>query len=426
MIRYDLRVDSWVRIGGDDMQHKLKATEVKGYVKAGVPGYHGDGAGLWLQISKTGGASWSFRYMLNGRAREMGLGPERTIKLDEAREKAREARKLLLEGIDPIERLGIKQARKAARLVVANTITFAEVADKFFAAHSEGWSHKHRGRWKSSMRDYVLPVIGDMAVDKVGVSDITKILEPLFRGKDAKPVTATGVRGRLEAVLGYATTMQWRSGDNPARWRGHLQTVFSASHEVKHHEALPIPELPTFMQKLQGRDKPVCREIELLILTACREKEVRLMNWSEVNLDAATWTVPAERMKARKEHVVPLSKQAVALLQSIPHNCGDRVFSISNSAVWNELRRILGKDNKVTAHGFRSCFRDWAGDDIRDFDREAIEFSLAHKLKDKAEASYRRTKALTKRRLLMQAWADYCFGVEQQSNVTPIRGKAHA
>jgi integrase len=404
------------------MQHKLKASEVKEYIKAGVPGHYGDGANLSLQISKTGGASWSFRYMLNGRAREMGLGPAKTVKIDEAREMAREARKLLLEGIDPVDTIGLKAKKKAARLVVASTITFAEVADKYFAAHSEPWVHKYRVRWRSTMRDYVLPVIGNMAVDKVGVADITKILEPLFKGENKKPVTGQGIRGRLEAVLGYATTMQWRTGDNPARWRGHLQTVFSASHNVKHHEALPISELPAFMEKLKGRDKPICRAIEMVILTASREKEVRLMEWSEIDFASATWTVPAEKMKARKEHVVPLSKQAIELLQSIPRT-GDRVFSYSGSAVLFERRRILGKDTKVTLHGFRSCFRDWAGDHT-EFEREIIEHALAHRLKDKAEAAYRRSSALNKRRLLMQSWANYVYGVDAGSNVVGIRKTA--
>jgi integrase len=397
------------------MHNKLTATKVKAIIKAGVPGYTGDGANLWLQISKTGGASWEFRFTINGRTRYMGLGPVKTVNLDEARELARAARKLLLDGVDPIEH------KKASRLVVANVITFREVADKLFAAQSEPWSDKYRLRWRSTMRDYVLPHIGNMPVDKVGVGDITKILEPLFK---KHPVTAGGVRGRLESVLGYATTMQWRTGDNPARWQGHLETVFSKPREVKHREALPLSELPTFMEKLRGRDKPICRAMELLILTASREAMVRNMTWGEVDLEQGLWTIPDGRMKAKKEHTVPLSKQAIELLRSIPHNCGDpdrRVFSYSSSSVWIEMRRILGKDTKVTIHGTaRSCFRDWAGD-ATDFEWETIEHGLAHKLKDKAAASYRRSTALNKRRLLMQAWANYCHGVGADANVTQFR-----
>jgi integrase len=406
--------ESSKNLEGMNVHNKLTATKVKAIVKTGVPGYHGDGAGLWLQISKTGGASWSFRFMLNGRAREMGLGPEKTVRLDEARDKAREARKILLDGVDPIEQ------KKSSRLVVHNVITFAEVADKLFAAQSEPWSHKYRLRWRATMRDYVLPHIGNMPVDKVGVGDITKILEPLFK---KHPVTAAGVRGRLESVLGYATTMQWRTGDNPARWQGHLETVFSKPRSVAHREALPISEMPAFMQKLKGRDKPICRAMELVILTASREAMVRLMTWEEVDLDKGLWTIPAERMKAGKEHTVPLSKQAVELLQSMPRT-KDRVFSYSGSAVWFEMRRLLGEDTKVTLHGFRSTFRDWGGDHT-EFERETIEHALAHQLKDKSEASYRRSSALNKRRLLMQAWANYCQGIGADThNVVAIHKTA--
>jgi integrase len=216
--------------------------------------------------------------------------------------------------------------------------------------------------------------------------------------------------------------MEWRRGDNPARWQGHLETRFSKPPEVKHHEALPIAELPAFMQTLKGRDKPICRAMELLILTASREAMVREMTWDEVDLDQGLWTIPPERMKAKREHTVPLSKQAIELLQSIPRT-KDRVFSYSGSAVWCEMRRILGEDTKVTIHGTaRSCFRDWSGDDT-DFEWETIEHGLAHKLKDKAAAAYRRSTALNKRRLLMQAWANYCQGVDAGTNVTQLRGK---
>jgi integrase len=215
--------------------------------------------------------------------------------------------------------------------------------------------------------------------------------------------------------------MGWRHGDNPARWHAHLKTVLSDDHDVEHFAAMPISDVPAFMRKLRERDKPVCRGLELVILTAAREAEVRLMCWSEVDLESKTWTVPAERMKAGREHAVPLSDRAVEILSNLPR-AGERVFTYSSSACWYEMRYILGKDTKVTTHGMRSAFRDWAGDHT-EFDRETIEHALAHQLKDKSEAAYRRSSALNKRRLLMQAWANYVAGADEVSNVTQLRGK---
>jgi integrase len=399
------------------MKEKLKSKDIKDAITKGRPGYHGDGGGLWFVISKTGGHSWSFRYMLNGKSREMGLGPIDTVTLAEAREKARDARRLLLDKIDPIEN------RKRQHAVTVTTCkTFEEVMEAYLEKRSgkgEWKSDRHPKQWRSSLVQHVLPKIGKMPVDQIGIHQITSVLEPMFRNI---PVTASRVRGRIESVLAYATVMHWRSGDNPARWRGNLETIFGkSSHDVEHHEAMQVGAVPEFVAKLADRSTPASEALSFLILTAARTEEVRMMTWEEVDLDQGLWTVPADRMKAGKEHTVPLSTQAVALLRSIPKaNPEARLFNIGSTAMWQEGRKVLGEETEVTVHGFRSSFRDWAGDHT-EFERETIEHALAHQLKDKAEAAYRRSSALNKRRLLMQAWADYCFGVEQQSNVTQLR-----
>jgi integrase len=378
------------------------------------PGAYCDGGGLYLRVSDSGTKAWVFKFMLNRRARAMGLGRVRDFTLAEARERAREARRLVADGIDPID---AKQSKRDAALAAAaKRVTFREAAQKFLAAHSAKWTNpRHEQQWRNTLEQHAYPVLADLPVDMIAVEHVIAVLEPMWAGRQ---VTASRLRGRIKNVLGYATVHKWRYGDNPARWKGHLATVFGNSHKAEAHAALPVADVPAFMKQLREGDRVQSRALEFLILTATRESEARLAKWSEV--DAATWTIPAERMKARKEHVVPLCKRAIEILNSLPRN-GDRVFAVGDKAMSKELARLLPKGTS-TVHGLRSTFRDWAGDHTS-FDREVIEHALAHKLPDKAEAAYRRSTALQKRRLLMEAWSGYCAGEHLGGNVYKLSNK---
>ncbi|MDE2342597.1 MAG: tyrosine-type recombinase/integrase, partial [Betaproteobacteria bacterium] len=300
---------------------KLSPAEVRNKNK---PGMYGDGGGLWLHVgpnaldengkpTKTG-KSWIFRFMIDGKAREMGLGPVYTIGLAEAREKARECRKLVLEGLDPLETKHAK--RKARKLEAAKAITFEACAEKYIAANRAGWSNaKHAEQWMATLSTYAYPTIGSLAVSEIETGHVTKILEPIWI---AKPETASRVRGRIEAVLSYATTHEWRAGENPARWRGHLANVLpkkSKVAKVEHHAALPWREIGSFMETLDAENGVAALALRFAILTAGRTGEVIGARWAEIDLENKVWTVPAERMKAKKEHRVPLSAQALAVLK---------------------------------------------------------------------------------------------------------------
>ncbi len=393
--------------------------------KTTKPGYYGDGGGLWLQVSASGSKSWIFRFTLSKRQREMGLGAVHTVTLPEARAKAKECRLILLEGKDPLESRNASKLAEA--LERAKMMTFDQCAEAYIAAHRSGWKNpKHANQWENTIETYASPFIGKMPVALVDTALVVKVLQPIWQ---TKMETATRLRGRIESILDWATVSKYRQGDNPARWRGHLDNLLadpSRSKRTAHHPALPWQEIGAFMAALRGQEGIAAKAVELAILTACRSGEVRLATWAEFDLDAALWVIPADRMKAKREHRVPLSTAALALLKSMPR-LGSLVFPgvksgkpLSDMSLPAVLRRM--KRDDITVHGFRSSFRDWCAEsDANSFPREVCEHALAHSLPDKVEAAYRRGDLIVKRTMLMQAWADYCGTVPVVANVTPIR-----
>ncbi len=395
-----------------------------GVAKLNKPGCYCDGKKLWLQITRTGSKSWLFRYMVAGVAKNMGLGPFPDITLAVAREKALEARKLLLEGIDPCQQ---KRERKAEqRLEDAKKMTFDQCAASYISAHRGSWKNlKHAQQWENTLATYVSPVFGRLPVAEVDTGLIVKCLSPIWSDKQE---TASRLRGRIESILGWAKTSGYRTGDNPAAWKGHLENLlatYSKSSRTTHHAALPYADIAEFMVQLRQQEGLGARALEFAILTAARSNEVRGATWSEIDLEKKEWIVPKTRMKAGKEHRVPLSDEAVNLLKKLPRfeDCeiafpSPRLKHFSD-AVFSALLERMGRKD-ITAHGFRSSFRDWAGE-TTSFPREVIEHALAHQLKDKAEAAYQRGDLLVKRGKLMQAWSGYCNTPAKQATVTPIK-----
>jgi integrase len=408
--------------------HKLSAAKVARLTK---PGAYGDGGNLWLKVTKgdtkagpTIWKSWFFRFG----DRWMGLGPLHTVSLAEARDKARRLRAIRLEGIDPIEaRRGV---RLTARANTAKLITFKDAATKYIAAHKAGWrSEKHAQQWAATLTRYADPIIGDMAVTDIDTAHVLKVLEPIW---NSKTETASRVRGRMESVLDWAKARHYRTGDNPARWRGHLDKLLPAKtkvRKVKHHDAMPFADVPAFVAELRDNDSLSARALEFTILTAARTGETIGARWSEIDLAAKVWTVPAERTKSAREHRVPLTERALEILAGLPlEEDNDPVFigarrgkGMSNMAMLELLRGMI--ENGLTVHGFRSSFRDWAGERTN-FPREIAETALAHVLTDKTEAAYRRGDALEKRRQLMAAWARYCATPAVKGDVVPMQGAA--
>lgn len=365
--------------------------------------------GLILQVTDTGATSWLLRVMVAGKRRGMGLGAYPAVGVAAAREKARGARALIEQGIDPIEQR--QRVRREAAVARASAKTFDECSSALLAAKGAGWKNeKHRAQWSSTLQTYASPVLGKMPVRDIEMGHVLRVLSPIWCEKTE---TASRLRGRIEKVLDYATAHKYRNGLNPARWKGNLDAVLDKPSEVanvKHHAALAVDDVPAFMSQLCQAQGTGARALELTILTAARSGEVRGAVWSEIDLKAGTWVVPGERMKAKREHRVPLSKEAVALLKALPRETGaELVFpsprggQLSDMTLTAVLRR-MGVD--CTVHGFRSSFRDWAGDRTH-HSRDMIEFALAHTLDDKTEAAYRRSDALEKRRVLMQEWADF-------------------
>jgi integrase len=388
-------------------------------------GMHADGGGLYLQVTGSGARTWIYRFMLGRRAREMGLGPLHVVSLSEAREKARECRKLRHEGIDPIE--ARKAQRAQERLAAATAMTFRECAERYIDAHQAGWRNpKHAAQWPSTLATYVYPVFGDLPVQATDVGLITKALEPIWR---TKPETASRVRGRIESVLDWATVRGYRKGDNPARWRGHLDKLLPARakvRKVEHHAALPYAEMGHFVASLREQAGVAAQALEFLILTATRTGGVIGARWDEFNLADKLWIVPGARMKAGKEHRVPLSGRALAVIEEMKaQRVNDHEFvfpggrprkPLSNMAMLKVLQRMGRAD--LTAHGFRSSFRDWAAERTG-FPHEVAEMALAHTVSDKVEAAYRRGDLFQKRRQLMEAWAKQCE-TQARGKVIPL------
>lgn len=405
--------------------NKLTPFTIRNATKAG---YYGDGLGLWLQVSKWGSKSWVFRYERQGKRRELGLGPVHTFSLAEARVKAADLRKLLHDGIDPAADREAKAA--AAKLDNAKALTFEQAAKAYIAAHRSGWKNaKHAEQWTNTLTAYAYPLLGALPVAGIDTALVMKVIEPLW---ETKTETASRLRGRIEAVLDWATVRGHRHGDNPARWRGHLDHLLperSKVAKVKHHAALPYRQIHAFMVALRSQEGTGARALEFAILTAARSGEVRGATWGEIDLSTNIFTVPANRMKAGKEHVIPLSGAAIALLKAIPRVAGSELVfpntkgtALSDATLTAVLRRMKRQD--ITVHGFRSTFRDWAGETTA-HPREVIEHALAHQLKDKAEAAYQRGSLFDKRVRLMADWPDYIDRAPSATaDVVQIRGAA--
>jgi integrase len=391
------------------MGGKLNALKVSRTKK---PGYYGDGGGLWLQVSSGGTQSWVFRFTMNGRSREMGLGSLNTVPLALARETSRDCRLLTRAGIDPIENRREKVAKDI--LEVAKAVTFDACAEKYIYAHEPGWrNQKHVAQWRNTLKNYVSPVVGSLPVQAIDVGLVMKILEPIW---NEKTETASRVRGRVESVLDWATARGYRTGDNPARWRGHLENLLPRRSKVQtviHHAALPYSEISAFIQELTEQEGVAKDALKFLILTATRTSETIGATWNEFDLSDKIWVIPANRIKAGKEHRIPLSPSAMGILKKYSKTAGsDFVFPgaktdepLSNMALLALLRRMKKYD--LTVHGFRSTFRDWAAEQTN-FPREVAEMALSHAVGDKVEAAYRRGDLFDKRRQLMDSWSRYC------------------
>lgn len=393
-------------------------------VRTARPGRYGDGDGLYLLVRGQEAKFWLFRYTMPGaKLREMGLGKASgpsAVPLAEVRDKAAELRRLVRAGTDPLNhRAAAEAAARAEQSAKARAKTFAQAADLYLAAHEPGWRNpKHRAQWAMTLRDYAGPHLGALPVTEVETAQVVAALRPLWHDK---PETASRLRGRVEAVLDFAAAHGWRDGANPARWRGHLDKLFPRRGKVrpvKHHAALLWPDLPRFRAALRARDGTAALALDFAILTAARSGEVLGARWPEVNLETLVWTVPKERMKAGREHRVPLAPAAVALLHRLLPLRGKSealVFPgqregrpLSAMAMAMVLRRMGRSD--LTVHGFRSTFRDWAGETTV-HPREVVEAALAHRLGDRVEQAYARGDLFTKRRRLMEDWGEFCAGL---------------
>ncbi|MFO1084079.1 MAG: integrase arm-type DNA-binding domain-containing protein [Reyranellaceae bacterium] len=409
---------------------RLKALSVEKLARK--PGMYCDGGGLWLRVSSPTARSWVFRYMLDRAPHEMGLGKYPEITLAEARERAAQARRLKAHGKDPIAE---RDAVRAAVIAdAAKAVTFKEAAERYIAAHRAGWRNaKHAAQWEATLATYAQPTIGTLAVQAIDTGLVLKVLEPIWQKKTE---TASRLRGRIEAVLDWAKVRGYREGENPARWRGHLDKLLPARakvQKVQHHAALPIDGLNGFMAELRAQEGTAARALEFAILAAARTGEVIGARWGEMDLDGKVWTVPAERMKAGREHRVPLSARAVVLLKELeaetedvrPQDADDFVFTtgasgkpLSNMAMLMLLRRMGRGD--LTAHGFRSTFRDWCAERTN-FPSEVAEMALAHSVGDKVEAAYRRGDLFEKRCALMEQWATLCGTAPSEAKVLPMQ-----
>ena len=403
------------------MGSKAKELSALAVQRLTAPGMHAVGgvAGLYLCVSPSGSRSWIARVNVDGKRREMGLGSFPDVSLSIAREKARAARSDTTMGIDPVAHR--KEARSARQALKATQKTFADCAKAYIEAHSDSWKNaKHRAQWPSTFETYVYPTMGTVLVGEVTQAHVMAVLLPIWK---TKTQTATRLRGRIEQVLAWATAAGFRQGENCARWTGLLDQLLPAPGKVskpKHHPAVRVDDMPAFIKALRQHDGLSPKALEFAVLTAARSGEVRGATWAEIDLEAAVWTVPKERMKAGKEHRVPLNTQAIKLLEAMPRIEGtELVFpaprggQLSDMALTALTRRMNFRDDAgrvCVPHGFRSSFRDWVFERT-DYPRDLAEAALAHALENKVEAAYRRGDALERRRAMMQAWANYCEGV---------------
>jgi len=398
--------------------------------KLNQPGLHfvGSVPGLALQVKAGSARSWILRLVIGNKRRDMGLGAFPSVSLAHARNKASEAREMVRQGVDPIERQ--RAALSALRASLATQVTFKETAKAYVAAHESEWKNaKHTQQWRNTLKEYVYPVFGDLLVKDIQKEHVLQALRPIWNSKN---VTASRLRGRIELVLSYAMQAGYRpEGLNPARWKGGLDKLLGAPsklQENKHFRALPINEMGDFMAKLARIQGQGARALEFAILTAARSGEVRGALWSEIDLKNKVWVIPASRMKAGKEQRIPLSTTAIALLEKQPNTDSDIVFlapkggKLSDMTLTGVLRRM--KVN-ATAHGFRSTFRDWVAERTN-YPNEAAEMALAHSVGNKVEAAYRRGDLYEKRILMMESWAQFVSKVEESGNIlsmTSVRFK---
>lgn len=383
------------------------------------PGLYHDGGGLYLQVSDYQTKAWVYRFMIAGRARKMGLGDFDLVSLKDARKKRDAAYSLVIDGVDPITD---RETRKAAQVAeTAKALTFKECAEGYISAHRAGWkSAKHADQWTATLETYAYPVIGKMQVQMIETAHVMKIIEPIWKEKTE---TASRVRGRIEKILDRAKALKLRTGENPAAWRGHLDQLLPAKSQVspvENHPALPYAELPEFMAKLRAKEGVSARALEFTILTVARTGDTIGATRAEIDPDENVWTVPKERVKGKKgarkrDHVVPLSKQALAAIDAVPTE-GDYLFpggnegaGLSNAAMSELLKDMGYAPDYATVHGFRSTFTDWGADQTA-YPNEMLELAKAHTVSDKVEAAYRRGNMREKRRRMMADWATFCDG----------------
>lgn len=397
------------------------------------PSLHADGGGLYLQVTaaKDGSAnrSWLFRFALNGRERWMGLGSLHTVSLAEARERARQCRLLILDGVDPIEARQERRATEAA--TAARAMSFDECAAAYIAAKRNEWrSQKHAQHWPQSIQKYASPIIGKLPVAAIDTPLIMKVLQPLWQ---RIPESASRLRGRIESILDWATVSNFRTGENPARWKGHLEHLLATPHKVKPKEnmaAMAYAELPAFAATLRAERSTSAQALEFLILTAARAGCVRHAVWSEIDLDQAVWEIPGHKMKAGRAHRVPLSSRCIQILRGLPRLEEETIFPgraggvMADSNLIYTLRKLGHSD--VTVHGFRSAFRTWAAEQTS-FPHEIAELALAHTVGDAVVRAYKRTDLFDRRRRLMQMWCDYLARPATESGtVVPLRAGVDA
>lgn len=400
----------------------LTAKAVEKLAREGKTGLTNDGNGLYLKISKTGGASWIYRYKMNARSRDMGLGPYPDIGLADAREKTARARLLVISNKDPLEERRSEQAEQK-RANTAN-VTFRDVAEEFIGSHRAGWkSVKHAQQWTNTLSTYAYPEIGHLAPSDITPQHVLNILKLIWVEKTE---TASRVRNRIELVLDAAKAKGLREGENPARWRGHLDKLLpkpSKVQKTKHHTALSWSEVPGFMAILSELESSSFRAMELTILSATRSSETLNATWNEIDLDGRIWTIPSARMKSPKDHRIPISDAMLRLLRGLPRfeNSpflfpGQRPGKpLSNMAMLMALKR-MGYGH-ITMHGFRSSFRDWAGETTA-HPADVCEQALAHSTGNAVEAAYRRGDLFEKRRLLMEDWATFALSAVNKRSST--------
>lgn len=412
---------------GADMPKLVKEMQAIEVSRLRVNGLYmvGGVQGLGLQVKESSRA-WILRVMIGGKRRDMGLGAYPDVTLALAREKARDARELIRQGVDPIERQqGVQSAMRAA---VAEALIFETCAGKYIAVHRAGWKNaKHAQQWKNTLEQHAYPVLGAVLVRDVKLPQVLAVLEPIWTTTNE---TAVRLRGRIESVLDWATARGLRDGPNPARWRGHLDKLLAKpSKNREHHAALAVRDMGAFMVRLRAAEGMGARALEFAILCAARSGEVRGATWAEFDLAEKVWTVPATRMKAGKEHRVPLSEPAMALLAALPQGKPDAVVfkaprggMLSDMTLAAVLRRM---EVPAVPHGFRSTFRDWASERTA-YPRDAAEMALAHAIGDKVEAAYRRGDLFEKRRLMMADWAQFLARVESPAQVLPFKSAAQS